>query len=94
MGFVEIKEWLDEVVDHLDELKAREQLNSLISLNFGHFTPDTILVHKGIDIMAAAIGEPLCFMKTRCNIYDFVAYFVYRGYCVKQYAKVGELDVC
>lgn len=94
MGFVEIKEWIDKVVDNRDEAKSLEQFNTQIELNFMHLEYEPVVVHKGIDIVAAAIGEPLLFESNKCRNFDFVAYFYYRGCRFQQYVKHGELDEC
>lgn len=93
MGFVEIKTWLDEVVDNRNEARSLEQFSSQIELNFIHLRYDPFIVHKGIEIIAAAIGEGLFYENIKSENFDFIAYFDYRSYRFQQYCRNGELDV-
>lgn len=94
MGFAEVKEWIDKVIDNRNDAKSLEQFSSQVELNFVLFNCEEIIVHKGVDIIAATIGEGLFTENIKDSRFDFKAYFNYRGYRFVQYCKNGELDFC
>lgn len=75
MDYEEMKEWLDNIVRMNDKCRSTEWLNS--SVNVSMYSP-TIIVNKGIDIIADVMGFRL--KETRDEKYNQSTYsFEYGG---------------
>jgi hypothetical protein len=83
----------DEIIDYLEAIKDLEEgdeVSFAIQFNF----VCGILVHKGIEKLAEAVGEGLFFENVNddSEIYNLRAYFDYRGYRFVQYCKEEDIN--
>ena len=69
----------DELVDHMDDMKQLESGGEL-EFNLGLIYDSGIIVHKGIEKLAEAVGEPLILEETGDECFKYRLHFDYRGY--------------
>lgn len=59
MQFEKVKDWLDKVIENRKELDSLANVFENISL--GYITDNEILLSKGIEYIASALGVPLTY---------------------------------
>ena len=81
MEFATVKEWLDKLVDSYNELKSLKYCNTQIEL-CGLY--DNIHIHRGIEVIADAVGIKLNVTYDSYSDYPYRYHFMYRGYEIVQ----------
>jgi hypothetical protein len=92
MGFKNVKEWLDKLVDNQNELRNLKYCNSQIELCG---PTDTIHIFRGIEKIADAVGVELQMICDDSREYPYRYFFRYRGWEVTQIEEkqiVGVTD--
>lgn len=76
MGYSEIKEWLDSIVDTIERQKELVVFNSEIET---HRPGDYYFIYRGIEIIADQMGIPLEHSEKKDEKWRHKYSFVYRG---------------
>lgn len=81
MEYTEIKDWLDKLVDNL------QQQNELVVFNnqIKTFYPNNyILISSGIELIAEIMGICLTEIINKDRKFPYIYHFMYKGICFKQ----------
>lgn len=86
MGYEEIKQWLDNIVDAICRLNSLRRYNSDIS---GGAKEDSYLISKGIDVVADVMGLYLRYEDVKESALGFTKWrrFSYKGITFYDYVK-------
>lgn len=84
MEFETAKEWLDALVDNLEQIKSLDNFNNQIQTTG---TLENIHIYSGIEVLSDLMGIKLKARKLSDYKYPYRYYFVYRGIEIFQLSK-------
>ena len=84
MDAIEIKEWLDKLIENIENFNSLRNFNSQI-YTLPH--DRTIMIYNGIEIIADMLETSLICEDSGGDFFNFKYYINYKGYEIIQFSK-------
>ena len=84
MDAIEIKEWLDKLIENIENFNSLRNFNSQI-YTLPH--DRTIMIYNGIEIIADMLETNLICEDSGGDFFNFKYYINYKGYEIIQFSK-------